>query len=73
MVRLSGRRAGQLAIEPIIAGTLSSRKNAEVEHSLTPLGRELGPLLESMPGWGGQAIDGRAGTARCSSGAAVRY
>jgi DNA-binding HxlR family transcriptional regulator len=33
----------------------------KVEYSLTPLGRELGPLLESMSGWGTRVLEGRVG------------
>jgi DNA-binding HxlR family transcriptional regulator len=31
----------------------------KVEYSLTPLGRELGPLLDSMSDWGRRVMDGR--------------
>jgi DNA-binding HxlR family transcriptional regulator len=32
----------------------------KVEYSLTPLGRELGPLLDSMSAWGARVAEGRS-------------
>jgi DNA-binding HxlR family transcriptional regulator len=32
----------------------------KVEYSLTPLGRELGPLLDSMSAWGTRVAEGRS-------------
>ena len=53
----------ELERDGVVARKVYPQVPPKVEYSLTPLGRELGPLLDSMSGWGRQVIDGRAGTA----------
>ena len=68
--KMLAQQLRQLEADGILDRKVYPQVPPKVEYSLTPLGRELGPLLESMSGWGRQVIDGRAGSA---GRAAVRY
>lgn len=61
--KMLAQQLRQLESDGIVDRKVYPQVPPKVEYSLTPLGRELGPLLDSMSGWGRQVIDGRAGTA----------
>ena len=50
----------QLEHDGVVNRVVYPQVPPKVEYSLTPLGRELGPLLESMSTWGERVIAGRA-------------
>ena len=59
--KMLAQQLRQLQADGILDRKVYPQVPPKVEYSLTPLGRELGPLLESMSGWGRQVIEGRAG------------
>lgn len=59
--KMLAQQLRQLEHDGVIDRTVYPQVPPKVEYSLTPLGRELGPLLDSMSGWGTRVMDGRAG------------
>jgi DNA-binding HxlR family transcriptional regulator len=65
--KMLAQQLRQLEQDGVIDRKVYPQVPPKVEYSLTPLGRELGPLLDSMSGWGRRVIDGRAAGERRAS------
>jgi DNA-binding HxlR family transcriptional regulator len=50
----------ELERDGVVSRTVYPQVPPKVEYSLTPLGRELGPLLDSMSDWGRRVSVGRS-------------
>jgi DNA-binding HxlR family transcriptional regulator len=61
--KMLAQQLRQLEHDGVIDRKVYPQVPPKVEYSLTALGRELGPLLDSMSGWGTRVMDGRAGKA----------
>ena len=59
--KMLAQQLRQLEHDGVLTRKVYPQVPPKVEYSLTPLGFELGPLLESMSGWGTRVITGRAG------------
>jgi len=60
--KMLAQQLRQLEADGIVDRKVYPQVPPKVEYSLTRLGRELGPLLDAMSGWGRRVVDGRAGT-----------
>jgi DNA-binding HxlR family transcriptional regulator len=58
--KMLAQQLRQLERDGVIDRKVYPQVPPKVEYSLTPLGRELGPLLDSMGDWGRRVIDRRA-------------
>ncbi len=61
--KMLAQQLRQLEHDGVLTRKVYPQVPPKVEYSLTPLGFELGPLLDSMSGWGTRIITGRAGKA----------
>jgi DNA-binding HxlR family transcriptional regulator len=61
--KMLAQQLRQLEHDGVVDRKVYPQVPPKVEYSLTPLGLELGPLLDSMSGWGTRVMDGRAGKA----------
>ena len=59
--KMLAQQLRQLEADGVIDRKVYPQVPPKVEYSLTPLGRQLGPLLDSMNGWGARVIARRAG------------
>ena len=59
--KMLAQQLRQLEADGVIDRKVYPQVPPKVEYSLTPLGRQLGPLLDSMNGWGTRVIARRAG------------
>jgi DNA-binding HxlR family transcriptional regulator len=57
--KMLAQQLRQLEHDGILTRTVYPVVPPKVEYALTPLGRELGPLLDSMSAWGLQVLGGR--------------
>jgi DNA-binding HxlR family transcriptional regulator len=58
--KMLAQQLRQLEHDGVINRVVYPQVPPKVEYSLTPLGRELGPLLDSMSTWGERVIAGRS-------------
>jgi len=61
--KMLAQQLRQLEHDGVVDRKVYPQVPPKVEYSLTPLGLELGPLLDSMSGWGARVMDARAGKA----------
>jgi DNA-binding HxlR family transcriptional regulator len=57
--KMLAQQLRQLERDGVVDRKVYPQVPPKVEYSLTPLGRELGPLLDSMGDWGRRVIDRR--------------
>ena len=57
--KMLAQQLRQLEHDGIVDRKVYPQVPPKVEYSLTPLGRELGPLLDSMSSWGRRVLEGR--------------
>jgi DNA-binding HxlR family transcriptional regulator len=69
--KMLAQQLRQLEHDGIVDRKVYPQVPPKVEYSLTKLGRELGPLLDSMSGWGRRVLDGRTSRVGRSKAAAV--
>lgn len=70
--KMLAQQLRQLERDGVIDRKVYPQVPPKVEYSLTPLGRELGPLLDSMGDWGRRVIDRRTSPPARRPAAAVR-
>jgi DNA-binding HxlR family transcriptional regulator len=58
--KMLAQQLRQLEADGVVDRKVYPQVPPKVEYSLTPLGRELGPLLDTMSDWGRRVNDGRA-------------
>ena len=58
--KMLAQQLRQLERDGVVDRKVYPQVPPKVEYSLTPLGRELGPLLDSMSDWGRRVTDARA-------------
>jgi DNA-binding HxlR family transcriptional regulator len=59
--KMLAQQLRQLEADGVVDRKVYPQVPPKVEYSLTPLGRQLAPLLDSMNGWGARVIARRAG------------
>jgi DNA-binding HxlR family transcriptional regulator len=59
--KMLAQQLRQLEADGVVDRKAYPQVPPKVEYSLTPLGRQLGPLLDSMNGWGARVMARRAG------------